>query len=535
MIPHISKNGTSFRGAGRYYLHDKDDAAPKHLKPRTDERVAWTATRNCVHDDPELALDEMWATAERQDALKRAAGVKLSGRRMECPVKTLSLAWHPSEQLTPQEIERAADSYVAHMGWSEHQALYVGHNDTPHAHVHIILNRVHPENGRTIGDQHDWRRSQAWALQHEKERGHIWCERRLEAGNDNARQPNLHVPHHVIGMTRANEQLFASEEERRAEETRLEWAMLKEQQKQERLDFFQDGKALFRELRHAVYAEVRAEYKDAWRDFHTDRKEREAQAERHSSSAITRAMFLLRQGNLDRAGEAFNNRDAVRDLVRDELEEKRAALHAAQRAETRERQDAACDALRGERSQQYEDLKQRHREEKQELREQQADGQPASWLWQRESSAADVALTGPTPAHQSQPEIVLHSHSSLANPPHMGAWQHDAGEAPAQPTGTHDAKEGVRVPTDLVAGVIGSLASYAADELGEFFAPTPPEVRDARAKAETAREQERPVVETKDQSPFARHVEAAVRRIEAEQEKKRDQDWDHHRDKERDR
>ncbi len=158
MIPNIARGGTSFRGAGKYYLHDKtpetergDDDALEHLTTR--ERVAFTVTRNCVNDDPEQAIDEMWTTAAAQDELKREAGLKLGGRKCTNPVKTISLSWHPSETPTQEQMIEAADSYLKKMGWSEHQALFVGHNDTEHPHIHIILNRVNPETGRVLDDR----------------------------------------------------------------------------------------------------------------------------------------------------------------------------------------------------------------------------------------------------------------------------------------------------------------------------------------------------------------------------------------------
>ena len=53
MIAQIAARGTSFKGAGLYYLHDK--------KADTSERVAWTQTRNIpvsythlrAHETPE--------------------------------------------------------------------------------------------------------------------------------------------------------------------------------------------------------------------------------------------------------------------------------------------------------------------------------------------------------------------------------------------------------------------------------------------------------------------------------------------------
>src|SRR5699024_12371386 len=45
-------------------------------------------------------------------------------------------------------IWKVAEGYLGHMGLEEHQALVVAHNDTAHPHVHIAVNRVHPERGK---------------------------------------------------------------------------------------------------------------------------------------------------------------------------------------------------------------------------------------------------------------------------------------------------------------------------------------------------------------------------------------------------
>jgi hypothetical protein len=180
MIPRIQSAGGSFVGAGRYYLHDKaaEKDLPKHLKPQTNERVWFTDTRSCFSQDPELALKEMWRTAEDQAWLKKQAGVRTSGRTCDDPVKTLSLAWHKDDQPTPEQMVAAADSFLKHMRWHEHQAVFIAHRDTEHRHIHIIINRVHPETGRTLDDFREKVRAQNWALAYEKEHGRIWCENR---------------------------------------------------------------------------------------------------------------------------------------------------------------------------------------------------------------------------------------------------------------------------------------------------------------------------------------------------------------------
>jgi hypothetical protein len=75
----------------------------------------------------------------------------------------------------------------------------------------------------------------------------------------------------------------------------------------------------------------------------------------------------------------------------------------------------------------------------------------------------------------------------------------------------------MRGVSDLAAGAIGGTASYLADQLGELFAPTPPEVREAQAKAKAAakREVDAPVPEDKS-AAYARIIETAVRKIETE-------------------
>ena len=73
MIAQIAKRGTSFKGAGLYYLHDK--------KADTSERVAWTETRNLMTDNPAMGLRVMAATAMDKDRLKADAGIKATGRK----------------------------------------------------------------------------------------------------------------------------------------------------------------------------------------------------------------------------------------------------------------------------------------------------------------------------------------------------------------------------------------------------------------------------------------------------------------------
>ncbi|TRA98913.1 hypothetical protein EXN61_26925, partial [Agrobacterium tumefaciens] len=181
MVPNVSQPGGNFKGALAYYLHDKreSDALP-HLI--TNERVAWTETRNMATDDMHTALRVMVATAKQADELKARAGVKNTGKKSTKVVQTYSLSWHPDEAatLTRDEMVRAADASLKVLGAENRQAVIVCHTDQEHPHVHVILNRVDPEDGRMLTTNNNFYKLSDWANQYERERGRVLTPRREE-------------------------------------------------------------------------------------------------------------------------------------------------------------------------------------------------------------------------------------------------------------------------------------------------------------------------------------------------------------------
>lgn len=182
MMPNISAKGHSFKGAMSYYLHDKrQDATGAHLT--TGERVEWTETRNLVVDDPTVAMKVMIAHAKDADRLKAEAGVSNAGRKSQAHVYAYSLAWHPEERgiIDKAEMLRAVDGSLKALKADHLQAVIVCHNDTPHPHVHVILNRVQ-DNGVMHGFSNDRNILSDWALAYRKERGQElqYCPQREE-------------------------------------------------------------------------------------------------------------------------------------------------------------------------------------------------------------------------------------------------------------------------------------------------------------------------------------------------------------------
>ena len=177
MIPRVGPGGASFQGAGLYYLHDKDAL--------TSERVAFTHTLNTHTDSPDRSLKVMAWTAMHQRELKQAAGVAATGRKLEKPVYTYSLAWAHNEEPSRDEMIAAAQDSLKVLGMDDRQAVLVAHNDTKHPHIHVILNRVHPEDGRAAPTSKDHLKLSKWAEGYEREHGGIRCHARV---NHNARR-----------------------------------------------------------------------------------------------------------------------------------------------------------------------------------------------------------------------------------------------------------------------------------------------------------------------------------------------------------
>lgn len=181
MIPDIASKGASFKGALAYYLHDK--LRPGERERLTSERVAWTETRNLMTRDPEIAGRVMAATALDADRLKREAGIRNTGRKSDQSVYAYTLAWHPDEakSLSRAEMVRAADETLRVLGADDRQAILVCHTDRPHPHVHIIVNRVSPQDGRMLGTSNDRLKLSQWALSYRQMRGQEqYCPQRAE-------------------------------------------------------------------------------------------------------------------------------------------------------------------------------------------------------------------------------------------------------------------------------------------------------------------------------------------------------------------
>ena len=138
MIASVS-SGRRFAALARYLAFTREGEPT---------RAAWIVGRNLPDDDPLLAAKVMQASAA-------------ANSRVHDPVYHVAIAFDPADPVTRRDMERAAARVLCDVGLAEHQALVVAHDDRAHAHVHLMVNRVHPETGRAWDRAHDYRRLEA--------------------------------------------------------------------------------------------------------------------------------------------------------------------------------------------------------------------------------------------------------------------------------------------------------------------------------------------------------------------------------------
>jgi hypothetical protein len=127
--------GRGFSGLARYLETGKE--------VNTQQRVEWIEARNLPTTDPRTAGLLMRATAAQSHRVQR-------------PVYHVALSFDPGDPVDPTKMNAVADRLLHDLGLQEHQVLIVAHGDTTHRHVHLMVNRVHPETFRAWDPKHDY-------------------------------------------------------------------------------------------------------------------------------------------------------------------------------------------------------------------------------------------------------------------------------------------------------------------------------------------------------------------------------------------
>jgi hypothetical protein len=329
MIVKFSGSGSSFTGVSKYLTHD-----PNAL---TSERVEFTHTFNLASDFVPAAVNEMYWTSRDAEIYKREAGIRAGGRSSEHPAKHLSLNWAPEDSPSQEHMIRTGEHFLRTMNWGEHQAIFVAHNDKKYKHLHILVNEIHPDTGLTLDDGFERRRAQKWAAEYEREQGIIRCPQRLL----NPEQREKAMPRNMWLEFQKNELEFEKSERQLIQyfgdftkwHEHRQWEIFKGIQRKERDQFFTDGAIEYKEVRNAAYREVREEFRERWGDYYRAKK------------------------------------NSTGEMDERQLEKVKEQIEADQKAVLGPQRDAACAELREDRDKRYEDLKERHRNDRAEFRE----------------------------------------------------------------------------------------------------------------------------------------------------------------------
>lgn len=102
-----------------------------------DEKVEHRGAANMLNIDHDSQVEEISDLAEAE-------------RRSPQPVQHWILSWRSGEQPTAAQADEAVRMFLAEMGLGEHQCIYALHRNTDNYHLHLAINRVHPETERVI-------------------------------------------------------------------------------------------------------------------------------------------------------------------------------------------------------------------------------------------------------------------------------------------------------------------------------------------------------------------------------------------------
>ena len=372
MVPRVAGKGRSFKGAGLYYLHDK--------QARTSDRVAFTHTLNLPTEDAEKGIGWMAHTAMRQSEIKRAAGGVAKGRKLRDPVYAYSLSWHPDEQPNREQMIAAALETLKRLDLEGHEAVLVAHNDEPHPHIHVIVNRVNPETGIAAPLSNDHLKLSAWAEAYEKQHGRIFCEQRVE---NNARRKNQFVKDResqkAAEFRRWRKERMEADFARRKQEAHT----LTETQRRARDELKGNRDRLLDDRRR----QLKEQHKPTWAGLFKAQRAQTRAFEDAQKTVFGRLRYWLknreidrfggsqldRQGMLSRAFQIAVNSDHMRKALAAKQEADRKGLAAFVREETRrtvdgiyKAHDHALDRLKERQDKERADLQQLHAKERQE-------------------------------------------------------------------------------------------------------------------------------------------------------------------------
>ena len=102
------------------------------------EKVAWARATNCAHDDPGWAVRGILATQARNTRSRSDKNYHLV------------VSFPDGERPTGAQIEDVENRLCAAIGYADHERVSAVHQNTDNWHLHVAINKVHPQSFRNV-------------------------------------------------------------------------------------------------------------------------------------------------------------------------------------------------------------------------------------------------------------------------------------------------------------------------------------------------------------------------------------------------
>lgn len=303
----------------------------------TKDRVSLAGSVNCGGVEPEDAWRVMFDTWAKRTALKREAGVDLRGADNKNPVMHYTLSWEPGQQPGQDLMKQAVLESLKALGLERHQAAYAVHNDKDHMHVHVIVNTVNPENGKTAPLKFSALELQKWekefSRQHQLERVNGSNFLLPEDEPKRRELPHTKLPRqHAIEYS-AIAKRIALHEAQFDHRHRVERSALASVHRMERYDLeWQTREAAFRSISH-----VHERFVPAWREIYKAQDKEARHLIAIQGNPLERALFVHRNKSRLARGKPLT-RKQIHNLIKSPTE----LFKAMRGVHRRERRDLAA-------------------------------------------------------------------------------------------------------------------------------------------------------------------------------------------------
>ena len=111
----------------------------------------------CVSNPPErVAYIGLQNIISTESAAVEMDAVALNNQRCKDPVFHAILSWREMEIPTNAQVDEAVKIALSELDLQDCQAFWIVHNDTENRHVHIVVNRIHPQTYRAVQPANNW-------------------------------------------------------------------------------------------------------------------------------------------------------------------------------------------------------------------------------------------------------------------------------------------------------------------------------------------------------------------------------------------